>query len=281
MLHGLLSQMIFRAHVPAPPLSHFVAQVWFCEGYAPAHEKERILPDGSIQIAINLRENLTRFYDRGSTNECESLRGAVISGAHSEFAVIDTAEQASVMGVQFKPGGAYPFLGMPASELRNRHVSLDALWGAGGVDLRDQLLEASTPEAKFRIVEKALLAQASDSLAGHPALEYALVEFQKRPNLRTISSVTHSIGISKRRFIQVFNKRVGLTPKLFCRVRRFQSALRLIAKGGKIEWADLAVDCGYFDQAHFIHDFTDFSGLNPSAFVHHRTEHLNHVRLPE
>ena len=273
--------MIFHAHAPAPPLSHFVAQIWFCEGYAPAHEKERILPDGSIQIVINLRKDLTRFYDRRNTNECKSLRGAVISGAHSEFTVIDTAEQACVMGVQFKPGGAYPFLGMPANELRNRYIPLDALWGAGGIDLRNQLLEASTPKARFRIVEKALLAQASGSLAIHPALKYALLEFQNLPALRTISSVTHSIGISQRRFIQVFDERVGLTPKLFCRVRRFQSALRLIAKGGKIEWADLAVDCGYFDQAHFIHDFTDFSGFNPTAFLRHRTEHLNHVRLAE
>jgi AraC-like DNA-binding protein len=273
--------MIFHAHVPEPPLSHCVAQIWHSDGYAPAHEKERILPDGSIQIVINLRENLTRFYDRRNTNECENLRGAVISGAHSEFTVIDTAEQASVLGVQFKPGGAYPFLGMPANELRNSHVSLDALWGAGGVDLRERLLEAATPEEKFRIVEKALLAQASDSLAAHPALEYALQEFRNLPKLRTISSVIHSIGVSKRRFIQVFDERVGLTPKLFCRVRRFQSALQLMARGGKIEWADLAVDCGYFDQAHFIHDFTDFSGFNPSVFLHHRTEHLNHVRLAE
>jgi methylphosphotriester-DNA--protein-cysteine methyltransferase len=273
--------MIFCAHVPAPPLSQFVSQIWLCEGYAPAHVKERILPDGSIQIVINLRENVTRFYDRKNTSQCESFRGAVISGAQSEFSVIDTAEQASVIGVQFKPGGAYPFLGMPANELRNTHISLDALWGADGINLRDQLLEAGTPEAKFRVIERALMAQATGSPAGHPALEYALREFQNIPKLRTISSVTRNIGVSKRRFIQMFDERVGLTPKLFCRVRRFQSALRLIAEGGRIGWAGLAVDCGYFDQAHFIHDFMGFSGFNPSAFLLHRTEHLNHVRLAE
>jgi AraC-like DNA-binding protein len=85
--------------------------------------------------------------------------------------------------------------------------------------------------------------------------------------------------MSKRRFIQMFDERVGLTPKLFCRVRRFHRALRLIARGGPIKWADLAVDCGYFDQAHFIHDFTDFCGLSPSAYLGLRTEHLNHVRV--
>ncbi len=273
--------MIFRTYVPASPLSHFVSKIWLYEGYAPAHTKERILPDGSMQLIINLREDLTRVYDRHNTDECQSLRGSVISGAHSEFVVIDTAEQASVIGVYFRPGGAFPFLRLPANELRNMHVSLDALWGTAGNDLRDQLLEASTPEAKFRILEKTLLAQAAGSLMRHPALDYALQEFQNMPKLRTISGVTDRIGLSKRRFIQVFDERVGLTPKLFCRVRRFQRALRLIARGGRIEWADLAVDCGYSDQAHFIHDFTNFSGLNPSVFLSYRTEHLNHVRLAE
>jgi methylphosphotriester-DNA--protein-cysteine methyltransferase len=121
--------------------------------------------------------------------------------------------------------------------------------------------------------------QANGSLAGYPAVDYALQKFQNTPNLPTIASVTGQIGLSKRRFIQVFNERVGLTPKLFCRVRRFQSVLGLIANGERIEWADLAVDCGYFDQAHFIHDFASFAGLNPSAYLNSRTEHRNHVRL--
>src|SRR5271157_608660 len=273
--------MICRTYSPALPLSHFVDKFWLYEGYAPAHIKERILPDGSMQLIVNLREDLTRVYDRHNTDECRSLRGSAISGAHSGFAGIDTAEQSSIIGVHFKPGGAFPFLRVPANELRNMHVSMDELWGAAGVDLRNRLLEANTPEAKFRTLEKTLLAQAAGSLTRHPALDFALREFRDMPKLRTISNVIERIGLSKRRFIQVFDERVGLTPKSFCRVRRFQRALRMIARGGRIEWADLAVDCGYFDQAHFIHDFRDFSGLNPSAYLNYRTDHLNHVRLAE
>ena len=141
-----------------------------------------------------------------------------------------TAEQSSIIGVHFKPGGAFPFLRVPANELRNMHVSMDELWGAAGVDLRNRLLEANTPEAKFRTLEKTLLAQAAGSLTRHPALDFALREFRDMPKLRTISNVIERIGLSKRRFIQVFDERVGLTPKSFCRVRRFQRALRMIAK---------------------------------------------------
>jgi AraC-like DNA-binding protein len=94
-----------------------------------------------------------------------------------------------------------------------------------------------------------------------------------------VGSVTEDIGLSPKRFIQVFQDEVGLKPKLFCRVRRFQQVLHAISLGQEIDWADVAIDCGYFDQAHFIHDFRAFSGLNPSEYVARRTEHLNHVPL--
>ena len=73
----------------------------------------------------------------------------------------------------------------------------------------------------------------------------------------------------------------SVTPKLFCRVRRFQQVLRLIGSGRPVAWAAVAADCGYFDQAHFIHDFRAFSGINPSTYIAQRTEHLNHVPMPE
>jgi AraC-like DNA-binding protein len=273
--------MILRTYVPPSPLSHFVNSFWICEGYAPPHKKERVLPDGSMQLIINLREDITRLYNSNNSDECRSLRGSIISGTHSGFVIIDTAEQASVIGVHFKPGGASPFLKLPANELRDTHVSLDDLWGTAGFDLRNRLLEANAPEAKFRILEKTLLAEATGSLVGNPALEVALREFHGIPTLRTISAVIERTGLSKRRFIQLFDERVGITPKAFCRVRRFQGALRLIARGSRVKWADLAADCGYYDQAHFIHDFRNFSGLNPSTYLDYRTEHMNHVRLAE
>jgi AraC-like DNA-binding protein len=233
--------MVLRTHIPRPPLSDFVDMFWLCEGYAPPHEKERLLPDGSMGLVINLREDKLRVYDRQNTDQFRSFRGCVISGPHSEFFVLDTAQQSSVMGVHFKPGGAFPFFNLPADELHGVHVSLDTLWGARAGDLREQLLEAKTPAAKFRVLEKALLAQAARPLARHPAVAFGLNEFQGVPHTRTISDVTEQIGLSPKRFIQVFSEEVGLTPKLFCRVRRFQRVLGLIGRRQRVEWADVAL----------------------------------------
>jgi AraC-like DNA-binding protein len=163
--------------------------------------------------------------------------------------------------------------------LHDEIVSLETLWGATASDLRDQLLAASTPETRFRILERYLLAQAAWPLTRHPAVAFALKEFRSVPHMRTISDVTEHTGLSSRRFIQVFSEEVGLTPKLFCRVRRFQEVLRLIEKGQHIEWTEIALTCGYFDQAHCIHDFRALSGLNPTAYLTQRGEHRNHVPL--
>ena len=268
-------------HIPAAPLSEFVELLWLYEGYQQPHKKERLLPDGSMELVINLNEDLTRVYDPHATENFQTLSGSVVVGAHSEFFVIDTAEQYSVAGVHFKPGGAFPFFDPPASELHNALVSLDDLWGGLAGQLRERLLEAGTPQAKFRVLEQALLAQAGWRLERHPVVAFALHEFHGLPHTRTIGDVTGQIGLSAKRFIQLFSGEVGLTPKLFCRVRRFQRVLRLIGTGRPVEWAAVAVDCGYFDQAHFIRDFRAFSGINPSTYIAQRTEHLNHVPMVE
>jgi AraC-like DNA-binding protein len=268
-------------YVPAPPLSDFVALLWLYEGYQQPHKKERLLPDGSMELVINLNEDLTRVYDPHKPEEFRTLRGSIMVGAHSEFFVIDTAEQHSVAGVHFKPGGAFPFFDLPAGELRNMLVSLEDLWGRLANQLRERLLEAGSAESRLRVLEQALLERAADRLERHPAVAFALQEFRGAPHSRMIADVTGQIGLSAKRFIQVFSDEVGLTPKLFCRVRRFQRVLRRIGTGRTVEWAAVAADCGYFDQAHFIRDFRAFSGINPSTYMAGRTEHLNHVPLIE
>jgi AraC-like DNA-binding protein len=277
--------MVYHTYKPPPPLSDFVEVIWLSEGFAQAHTKERKLPDGSMGLVINLHEDSFRIYDRWDPNRCETFRGCLLSGVQSEFIVIDTANQASIMGVHFKPGGGFPFFGMPASELYDVHVPLDALWGTKAGELRERLLEAETPKAKFAIVELYLLAQIARPFARHPAVAFALKEIQSAPQHRAIADLTEQIGLSPRRFIQVFSEEVGLTPKLFCRVRRFQQVLHSLHEGPldgrQIDWAGIASSCGYFDQAHFIRDFRAFSGLNPSVWFMLRGEHINHVPLKD
>jgi AraC-like DNA-binding protein len=274
--------MLFLTHIPKPPLSSFVDLFWFYDGYSPGpHKKERLMPDGSVELVINLKENEARIYDRQNLDQFNRFPGAVLCGPHSNFFVIDTEQQGSVMGIHFRPGGAFPFFKLPAGELHNMHVSLEDLWGRKADLLRQQLLEAPTPREKFRTMEECLLAQALRPLERHRAVDFALHLFGKCHAAPAMADVSDQIGISSRRFIQLFANQVGLTPKLFCRVRRFQQVLQTIRTGKDFDWVDLAAGCGYFDQAHFIHDFKAFSGINPTTYMSARREHLNHVPIHE
>ncbi|HEX2680454.1 MAG TPA: DUF6597 domain-containing transcriptional factor, partial [Candidatus Dormibacteraeota bacterium] len=95
------------------------------------------------ELVINLRDNELRIYDRARTGVCERFSGAIVSGAYGRYFVIDTAEEASLLGVHFKAGGAFPFFGPLVSELVDTHVDLETLWGHSGRELRERLHAAS------------------------------------------------------------------------------------------------------------------------------------------
>jgi AraC-like DNA-binding protein len=165
---------------------------------------------------------------------------------------------------------------MPASELDDRCISLEDVF-AGVRSIREELLDGATPQEKFAAAEHWLLAQAGKPLEKHPAVEYATREFLRSPVERPLSSVLERVGYSQRHFNQLFAGEVGLTPKRFARVQRFQRVIRSVAGVASVDWCDLALRCGYYDQSHFTHDFRGFCGLTPAAYLSHRTPHLNHV----
>jgi AraC-like DNA-binding protein len=275
--------MNFHHHVPSAPLSQFISLMWFGDDYIAPHALERVLPTGDMCLIVNLWENRTRIYNADDPRKFTTCEGSIVVGAYSASTVIDTEEQRATAGVIFRPGGAFPFLRLPAGELQDSNAPLSALWGRQAAsDLREQLLAARSPEAKFKVLEHAFLSRINAPLEPtHPAVSFAVENFCQRPT-RAISAVTEQIGLSDRRFIELFSQQVGLTPKLFCRVQRFQKVLRNItraAAGSVIDWPQIALTCGYFDQSHFIHDFRAFSGINPTTYVANKTQFQNHVAL--
>jgi AraC-like DNA-binding protein len=256
--------MTTHLHIPPPPLSDHVDLIWYSEGYAQPHPQERLLPTGAMTLVVFLDQDVR--LDSG------------ISGARSEFLLLDTSRPFTMIGVAFKPGGGFPFVGLPAGELHNLSVPLDAVWGRDADAVRDCLLDAKTPAARFGIVERALAARASGRPDGHPAVRYALEQFDGRAPCRSVADVTAHIGLSSRRFIEIFRNQVGLTPKLYWRIRRFQKVLAALDDASDVDWPGVALTCGYFDQAHFIHDFRAFSGVSPTMYLRHRTAR-NHVAV--
>ncbi len=261
---------IFNFYKPKPPLSKFVDNFWLYEGYEAEHKTERILPTGTLELVINLRQNELLFYDAERPENCSNFSGAIVSGAHGRGLAPDTAEEAFVIGVHFKPGGAFPFLGLPAGDLADTHVDLETLWGPSAGRLRERLCEARTPAERFQLLQEALLSRLCHGVEQHYAVSAALEMFGKNQAGPTVREAAKYLGLSQRRFIQVFKAEVGMTPKLFSRIQRFQRARTFIQQNPAPNWAALAFDLGYFDQSHFIREFLEFSGLSPTDYLTRR-----------
>lgn len=272
--------MIYRSQAPAPPLAPFVDCLWLY-GDAPRHSQERILPSGTFELVVNLSDDEFRIHDPTRSGGYRRYPGAMVSGPYAGFFVIDATQQASIMGVHFKPGGGFPFLGLPAGELADTHVGLETLWGPSARELRERLCATPTAHERFRILEGALVTHLSRPPRRHGAVAEALSAIDG-PGA-SVREIARRVGLSQRRFIQVFAERVGLTPKLFGRVRRFQRALAVAERAPSPDWARLALSCGYFDQSHLIRDFLAFSGLTPTAYVRERSADVkqNHVPMRE
>jgi AraC-like DNA-binding protein len=252
--------MLVAMRAARPPLDASVELLWLYES-SVTHAAERLLPTGSMELVITLEA---------------PQHEALIAGAYSRFAVLDTSQPALVLGAHFRPGGAYPFLRMPAGELHNLDVALEDLWGAAAARLlRERLCAAPSPEAKFAILEQAMIAQAT-TLERNGAVAWAVGELKRS----TVARVTSAIGMSGRGFIEAFRRETGYTPKVYARIQRFQRLLRRVHRtAAEVDWSDAALACGYYDQSHLIRDFRAFSGLSPSDYLARRTEHLNHVPM--
>lgn len=267
-----------HAYIPPPPLADHVALLWRQSNHLPAHPKERCLPDGSVEWILNLGEDDLPIYPNAHASHLEWARDGVVMGAHSRYFVIDTAHPVTILGVHFKPGGA--FFACPADELHDQGIALDCLLGRRIGELREQLMAAATPQAQFGLLECFLLAEWYRYQKGrpqHPAVRFAIDEFAARG--RSVAAVTEQLSLSSTRFTQLFRAQVGLTPKVFSRVQRFQRVIRRLENQQAVDWVALALDCGYYDQAHFIHDFQAFSGLNPTTYAAQPGKRLNHVPL--
>jgi len=264
--------MLHYVHMPCPPLNRFVESLRYYEEERPVHAVDWIMPSAEIGVILNLRDD--RFSVGG-----ESFRGAVVGGAATKPFLLDTAQQTPTMGIVFRPGGAFSFLGPAVSDMRDCTVGLNDLWGLDAIELRERLVVAQTVSTKFSVLEGFLLGRLVRVPESHPAVKYALEQFGV-PWPRAISEVTHCISLSKARFARLFQEQTGLTPKLFCRLQRFQRSVRLLHSSVMgIDLPDVALDLGYYDQPHFNHEFHAFSGITPTAYLQARGQHANHVPL--
>lgn len=271
--------MILQFHIPAFPLANYVELITYYKGYNPPHTIERLLPDGGIDLIVDLTSVPKYIYDNDTLKEVQSCKRAWISGMRTEYISIQArADESEMMVIRFRPGMAWSFLHMPVLEIKDRVVDAELVFGNQILSLREQLLEKPEPDQKFAIAETYLLDRIKNHFEIHPAIQYCITAIGSSPSQASIREITHKTGYSNKHLISLFAKYAGIGPKKYVSVLKFQQAVTALEKSPEqINWSGLAFDCGYYDQAHFINEFKRFSGFNPSAYMNVKGEYINYI----
>jgi AraC-like DNA-binding protein len=255
--------MPHRIHKPAFPLSQYVELIWRVSNSGMLPSRQRVYPNGAMALLIHLRNATASFY---VDDEPHSIRVPLLAGPYSRSFHIDPSESTAVIGLLFRPGVARMFFPVAANELHNADIALSDLNPGEADRLLNDVCSATDERAQFLEMERYLNRKLKSAAAIHPAVSYAVEHLSRDSGLR-VRQVQLDTGLSHTRFIQLFHEHVGLTPKLFCRVRRFGMLLGHMEKSLPVNWAEMATDCGYFDQAHLIRDFRAFAGMTPLEYI--------------
>jgi AraC-like DNA-binding protein len=189
-----------------------------------------------------------------------------VSGLSEHYTLVESTGRSSCMQVNFTPMGARRLLGLPLLEIADRVITMDDVLGAPGRDLIARLHDASHWSERFLLLEGFFLARFAEDCATSPEAVWAWENMRQNDGLVAIAAVAAELGWSHRRLIAVFHHEFGLTPKRAARVMRFARAVRCLERVSKPRWAEIAADCGYYDQAHLHRDFRQFAGVTPADY---------------
>ncbi|WP_245666790.1 helix-turn-helix domain-containing protein [Micromonospora sediminicola] len=270
--------MEYVSRVPRPPLNGLIDDLYYLEG-APPYARLTLPPMPAALLIVNLGAPF-RIRAGADLGAAEYADGCVVTTPTRALEFSYPPRTRSV-GAHVKPWGLAPFLPMPAVELCDRPVTIEQVWGRPAVaELRDRLATAAGPQQMLTLLEEELTRRLGET-AGLGLVRRTSGVIAAAGGAVAIGDLSVAAGVSSTHLAQRFKHLVGVTPKRLARAHRFATAVFSIDPAEPVDWGDLAGRAGYFDQAHFGHEFRAFTGLTPTRYVEVRRrflrEHPGHV----
>ena len=270
--------MEYVSRVPRPPLDGLIDDLYYLQG-APPYPRLMLPPMPSAVLIVNLG---APFRIRAGTElEAAEYADGVVLTTLSLALEFGYPPGTRSVGVHFKPWGLAPFLPMPAADLRDRPVTLEEVWGrATAAELRDRLAAATGTHEMLTLLEDHLMRRVYET-AGLGLVRHTSGVIAAATGAVAIGDLSAAAGVSNTHLAQRFKEVIGVTPKRLARTYRFAATVSAIDPAGPVDWLELAGRAGYYDQAHFGHDFRRFTGLTPTRYLdvrrRFRREHPGHA----
>jgi AraC-like DNA-binding protein len=255
--------MKYVGRVPAPPLDRFIDDI-YCLSGVPRHRRVTVPPMPSAHLFVNLGEP-ARLRDSDPSVPPAVFADGWFMGLWTRRFLVEYPARVRLVGVHFKPWGMSPFVGVPASELRDRWVPLDAVWHRSADRIRNQAGDAA---GALTVVERELRSRLAEApphgldlvrrTGGRLATSHGAVP---------VGALADIAGVSVNHLATQFKSHVGVTPKRVARIYRFARLILSVDARRPVDWPDLAHAAGYFDQAHFSREFKDFTGHTPTQYL--------------
>ncbi|NMO52748.1 AraC family transcriptional regulator [Actinoplanes sp. TBRC 11911] len=263
--------MEYVSRAPRPPLHELIDDLYYLRG-APPYARLTLPPMPAALLIVNLG---APFRIRAGTDigTAEYADGCVITTPSRAFEFSYPARTRSV-GAHLKPWGLAPLLPMPAAELCDRPLTLEQVWGRPAVAaLRDRLATARGPQQMLTLLEDELTRRLRET-AGLGLVRHLGGVIAGTGGTMPIRDLSAAAGVSSTHLAQRFKEIIGVTPKRLARTHRFTATVFAIDPARPVDWGELAARAGYFDQAHFGHEFRAFTGLTPTRYVEVRRRFL-------
>ena len=231
--------------------------------------RRREVPSTVVPIIINFESSLS-VSTAGRPEEITEFRFGFTAGLIDSY--VDTESSGPAHGVQvdFTPLGARLFFGLPMSELANRNLDLEDVLGAEGRRLVEQLHDAPRPDERFAMLDSYIVGRFAEARPPSEGIAWAWQRLTEADGDVNIRALAEALGCSGKHLVAQFRDQIGFPPKTVARMLRFDRVIRTIERGAVVGWADVADDCGYYDQAHFNREFREFAGCTPSDFLARR-----------
>ncbi len=252
--------MHLRYFTPAPALRPYVRSYYLLEGDFGGGTDDVFFADGCPELVFNVGVD---FYRDGVREAWAKVIGQITHPLH-----VTATGRGSSFGIWFRPQGLAAFTGLAADELTDTAVAAEQLFGPELQQLVGEGLAAGDEARTVPRVDAALVAllRPAGGGRGEELVRFAVRRLTDHPADEKIEAVAKACQVSPRHLQQLFRERVGLRPKQFQRVTRFQRSIGAVTAAGSGALTDAAYGSGYFDQAHFIREFKRFTGLTPSKY---------------
>ncbi|MEM7369818.1 MAG: helix-turn-helix transcriptional regulator [Bacteroidota bacterium] len=257
--------MYYRIIPPPEQLSHLVKSFWVVEGGEKSAHRQmyRLMADSCIEMVFQYRNS---FVEIGSGQTIGRHPLATISGPSRSYKELFVSGSYGMIGVCLYPSAAEQVWNIPSAELKDKMIATEDLLQQEAHRLEDQILAAQNLGERYLLLVNYLSDRLARNCPPDRRLSAAIRRIYETGGQLSIAKISEEIALSNRQLERMFLSNIGMRPKLFSRIVRFQSSFQQSAARHSTSLTDLAYRCGYADQAHFSREFKEFAGMNPSQY---------------